>query len=107
MKPGDIYVVNIPELGTHEQEGTRPAVVIAQVTKTIVTIIPCTGNKLALRFPYTLEIEPMKKNGLSVSSIALIFHIRAIDFSFIGQKLGELDKKVFAAIKKQAIKLIG
>ncbi len=107
MRPGDVYIVRIPELGTHEQSGTRPAVIIARVTKTIVTIIPCTGNKLALRFPYTHEIKPTKKNGLSVSSIALIFHIRAVDSSFFREKIGELDKQVLANIRKQARQLIG
>ncbi len=107
MKPGDVYIVNIPELGTHEQSGTRPAVVIARVTKTIVTIIPGTGNRLALRFPYTYEIEPTKKNGLSANSIALVFHIRALDTSFLKEKIGELDEKVLANIRKQTRRLIG
>ncbi len=107
MKPGDVYIVRIPELGTHEQSGTRPAVVIARVTKTIVTIIPCTGNKLALRFPYTYEVEATKRNGLSVSSVALIFHIRAIDSAFLKEKIGKLDKKVLSNIRKQARQLIG
>lgn len=107
MKPGDVYIVRIPELGTHEQSGTRPAVVIAQVTKTVVTIIPCTGNKFALRFPYTCEIEPTKKNGLTVNSVALVFHIRALDSSFLKEKIGELDKKVLVNIKMQARRLIG
>lgn len=107
MRPGDVYIVHIPELGTHEQSGTRPAVIIARVTKTIVTIIPCTSNKLALRFPYTCEIEMTKKNGLSVNSIALVFHIRALDTSFLKEKIGELDRKVLSDIRKQARQLIG
>ena len=107
MKPGDVYIVRIPELGTHEQSGTRPAIVIARVTKTIITIIPCTGNKLALRFPYTCEIEATKRNGLSVNSIALVFHIRALDSSFLKEKIGEIDKKVLTNIRKQARQLIG
>lgn len=78
MKPGDIWVVDIPELGTHEQSGMRPAVVVARVTKTIATIIPCTSNKAALRFPFTYSIEPTKENGLTSPSIALVFHIRAL-----------------------------
>ena len=107
MKPGDVCVVDIPEFGTHEQSGMRPAIVIAQVTKTIVTIIPCTGNKLALRFPYTCEIEPTKSNGLVSVSIALVFHIRAIDVAFLKKKIGELDKRTLIKIRKQARQLIG
>ena len=107
MKPGDVWIVNIPELGTHEESGTRPAVIIARVAKTIVTIIPCTGNKLALRFPYTCEIEPTKNNGLSFTSIALVFHIRAIDVSLLKRKIGEIDKTTLTKIRKQARQLIG
>jgi len=107
MKSGDVWIVQIPELGTHEQSGTRPAVVVASVTKTIVTIIPCTGNKAALRFPYTLPIAPTKKNGLASPSIALVFHIRALDTSFLKKKIGELDKKDFELIRKKARQLIG
>lgn len=107
MKRGDVWIVNIPELGTHEQSGTRPAVIVASVAKTIVTIIPFTANKTALRFPYTCEVSPTKRNGLSTSSIALVFHMRALDISFLKKKIGELDKKVMFTIRKQARNLIG
>jgi len=107
MKHGDVWIVQIPELGTHEQSGTRPAVIIASVAKTIVTVIPFTTNKSALRFPYTLSISSTKKNGLSNTSIALIFHIRALDMTFLKKKIGELDKKDFLLIKKEARRLIG
>lgn len=107
MKSGDVWIVNIPELGSHEQGGIRPSVIVASVAKTIVTIIPFTSNKTALRFPYTYEVEPTKKNGLSTKSIALIFHIRALDTSFLKKKIGELDKKTMDQIRKQARNLIG
>ena len=107
IKVGDVWIVDIPELGTHEQSGTRPAVVIAQVAKTIVTVIPCTGNKLALRFPYTCEIEPTENNGFSFTTVALIFHIRALDTSLLKKKIGEIDKKMLEKIRLQARRLIG
>lgn len=107
MKPGDVWIVHIPGLGTHEQSGVRPAVVVASVAKTIVTIIPCTSNKAALRFPFTLPIAPTEKNGLTSTSVALIFHLRAIDTSLLKNKIGALGKKDFALIKKEARRLIG
>ena len=107
MKPGDVWVVDIPELGTHEQSGIRPAVVIAQVTKTIVTIIPCTSNMIALRFPYTHLVEQTKENGLATQSVALVFHMRALDASYLKKKIGQVDKKTLAAIRTQARRLIG
>jgi mRNA interferase MazF len=107
MKPGDIWVVDLPSLGTHEQSGTRPAVVVARVAKSIVTVIPCTSNMLALRFPYTLDIAPTKQNGLTVPSVALVFHMRAIDTVYLKHKIGTLDKRTLVAIRAQARKLIG
>lgn len=107
MKPGDIWVVEIPTLGTHEQSGVRPAVIVARVAKTVVTIIPCTSNGEALRFPFTSRIEPTKQNGLTVGSVALVFHIRALDVSFLKRRIGELDKKTLADIRKLARRLIG
>lgn len=107
MKPGDIWVVEIPALGTREQSGVRPAVVIARVAKTIVTVIPCTSNGEALRFPFTHRIEPTKQNGLTVVSVALVFHMRALDVSFLKRRIGELDKKTLADIRKLARRLIG
>lgn len=107
MKPGDVWVVDIPELGTHEQSGMRPAVIIARVTKTIVTIIPCTSNMMALRFPYTHLLEKSKENGLTAPSVALVFHIRALDISYLKKKIGQVDKKTLAAIRRHARRLIG
>ena len=107
MRPGDVWVVHIPALGGHEQSGTRPAVIIARVAKTVVTVIPCTSNETALRFPYTHEIKPTKKNGLTKNSIALVFHIRALDVSFLERKIGTLDKKTFTEIRDEAHRLIG
>jgi mRNA interferase MazF len=107
MKPGDVWLVDIPHLGTHEQSGRRPAVVIARVSKNIATIVPCTGNKLALRFPYVLEIDPTDKNGLTDVTIALVFHLRAIDTTLLKKKIGRLDPKSLNEIRKLARKLIG
>ena len=107
MKPGDVWVVEIPELGGHEQSGMRPAVIIAKVAKTIVTIIPLTSNKTALRFPFTYPVESTKSNGLSVNSVALVFHIRALDVGFFQKRIGILDKKTMTQIRKQARRLIG
>lgn len=107
MKPGEIWQVRIPELGTHEQSGTRLSVIVARVTKTIATIIPCTANRKALRFPFTCVVEPTTQNGLSETSVALVFHMRAIDVSYFSQKLGELEKETLATLRKQAHRLIG
>lgn len=85
----------------------RPAVIVARVAKTVVTVVPCTGNPAALRFPYTLELVPTRQNGLTVPTVALVFHLRAIDASYLLKKIGALDTTTFAALRKTARKLIG
>ena len=102
MKPGDVYIVRIPELGTHEQSGTRPAVVIARVTKTIVTIIPCTSNKLALRFPYTYEIAKLAGELIRDAKDPIEFPDAVIAAAAIlhDAKLFTLNKKNFVRISK-------
>jgi|SRR3989344_2664617 len=107
MKSGDVWIVDIPELGTHEQSGIRPAVILARVAKTVVTIIPFTSNQLALRFPFTHLINPTKDNGLAVPSVALIFHLRAIDVSYLQKRIGILDRKTLTDIRKKARQLVG
>jgi mRNA-degrading endonuclease toxin of MazEF toxin-antitoxin module len=107
MKPGDVWVIDIPELKTHEQNGRRPAVIIARVTKNIVTFIPFTTNKKALRFPLTCTVAPTKSNGLREESIALVFQMSALDTSYFEHKVGSLEKKAFEEIRTLARRLIG
>ena len=49
MDKGEIWVVEFPKLDGHEQAGTRPAVVLAEVFG-IAVIVPLTTNLAALRF---------------------------------------------------------
>ncbi|HLD43588.1 MAG TPA: type II toxin-antitoxin system PemK/MazF family toxin [Candidatus Nanoarchaeia archaeon] len=91
MKKGEIWSVEIPAVDGHEQTGTRPAIILAQATN-IAIIIPLTSNVQALRFPYTVDISPSKKNGLDTTSIALVFQIRAIDRKRIKRKIGVLEE---------------
>ena len=107
MKKGEIWVVNMGSTGGHEQEGTRPAVVIADVVGTVITIIPCTSNIESLRFPFTLEIEPSKINGLDKKSIAVIFQLRAIDKNKLKNRIGSLEKKEIKNIDILMKKMLG
>jgi len=107
IRPGEIWVVDIPHLGSHEQSGIRPAVIIARVAQNIVTIIPCTGNLAATRFPYTMALVPEKRNGLTTPSVALVFHLRAIDTAYLVRRIGSLDAKTLVALRREARKLIG
>lgn len=93
MKKGEIWLVELPYSGGQEQEGLRPAIIIANTEIGITTITPLTSNLQALRFQHTCTVEKSKVNGLSSDSIALIFQLRAIDSKRLKRKIGELEIK--------------
>ena len=98
MKKGDVWLVEIPSIKGREQEGHRPAVIIADVRPGLSIIIPCTSNHQALRFQNTLLIRPSPQNGLERESIALIMQIRAIDKKRLKKRIGHLEKSIIHKI---------
>jgi mRNA-degrading endonuclease toxin of MazEF toxin-antitoxin module len=77
MNLGDVYWVEIPVRGGHEQAGRRPAVVIqgSEVSKRLATVllVPLTTQLDALRFPGTVLVETDSENGLRRPSVAWSF----------------------------------
>ncbi len=102
----EIYLVEIPKTNGHEQFGFRPVLLVSQPIPEISLIIPFTSNILALRFPYTLRVEPSLENGLSFPSILLIFQIRAIDSKRLKKRIGKLEKKYIVRIKEEIRKML-
>jgi mRNA interferase MazF len=94
MKKGDVCIINLAVEVGHEQYGQRPAIVISDTGIGILIVVPLTSNLEALRFPYTLAILPDKQNNLKQKSVALIFHIRAIDKSRVVKIIGKINKQV-------------
>jgi mRNA interferase MazF len=106
MKKGEIWLVELPSTDGHEQSGNRPVIVLSDTESNISIIIPFTSNLQALRFLHTLEIKPSKNNGLKDISVALLFHIRAIDKKRLKKKLGDLDNSDLKEIDKILKKLL-
>ena len=79
MKRGEIWLVQLGETFGHEQQGLRPAIILTDTPTSLVLVIPLTTNLKALRFPYTIQMEATKENGLEIDSVALVFHLRSID----------------------------
>jgi len=98
MKRGEVWLVQLGETFGHEQQGLRPAIILTDTTTSLVLIAPVTTNLKALRFPYTIQIEPTKQNGLDEDSIALIFHLRSIDKRRLVRAVGILEKPVLQKI---------
>ncbi len=106
MKKGEIWIVDIGSTGGHEQQGVRPAVIIADVVGSVATIIPCTSNLDSLRFPFTAQLEPSLKNGLDFSSVAVVFQLRAIDKKKLKTKIGFLEKREVKEIDAMMKKML-
>jgi len=92
MKKGEIWILDIPSFGGREQEGKRPAVIVAESNMNLITIIPLTSNMNALRFDNILKINKSEENGLDKDSVALIFHIQSLDKRRFINQIGSLEK---------------
>ena len=105
MNIGDIYTVEIPVSDGHEQAGFRPAIIIQdpryESQLSTVLIVPLTSRLTAQAFPGTFLIRPTSRNGLSVSSVALVFQLRAIDKRRLKRKLGQLNAAQLSQLQEQ------
>ncbi len=104
MARGDVLVIQLPESQRREQTGRRPAIAVQMdlAGEPMLMIAPVTSNLKALKFAFTVQLEPSDENGLSELSVVLVFQMRSVDKSRIVKKLGRLSKdemnKVDAAI---------
>jgi len=107
MKKGEIWIIDIPGLGGHEQRGRRPAIILADTVTSIVIIVPCTSNIQALRFPFTLHVNASKSNGLEAHTIALVLQLRAIDKKRLVKKIGVLEQSHLKEINRMIKQFLG
>ena len=92
MKKGELWRVRLPALGGRSQHGIRPVVVLVDHNLPVVVIIPCTSNLEALRFRFTMRVNPSSRNGLDTASVAMAFQLIAVDRRFFEEKIGVLEK---------------
>jgi mRNA interferase MazF len=105
MKNGEIWLIELPNTLSSEQSGNHPAVLITEVDAGMAIIIPITSNIQAIKFKNTLTLSPSKINGLTKTSVALIFQLRAIDGKRFIKKQGTLENNTMKEINKM-IKLM-
>lgn len=61
-------------------------------------VAPVTSNLAALRFTFSVRVEPSSMNGLTTPSVVTVFQMRAIDKARIIRKIGELASEDLARI---------
>lgn len=106
MARGDVLLINLPDGGGREQSGRRPAIAVQTDVsgEPMLMIAPVTSNLNALRFKFSVKIEPSGENGLKQISVVMVFQMRAIDKTRIIKTIGKLSvedlKKVDAEIRQ-------
>ena len=70
-------------------------------------VVPVTGELAALRFAYTIRVEPSRTNGLTMPSVLLVFQLRAIDQTRIIETLGRLEKEYMDQLNMEMSRLLG
>src|SRR5882672_9147325 len=107
MEVGEIYAVEIPSSNGHEQAGARPAIVVqtsqSESRLPTVLIVPLTSRLPAQAFPGTLLIHPDAENNLAMTSVALVFQLRAIDKRRLKRRIGRISGALLAQVQ-QAMK---
>lgn len=108
MARGDILLVGLPESERREEKGNRPAVAVQAdiASSPMLMIVPVTSALAALRFPFTVRIEPSSTNGLTLPSVAMVFQLRAIDRKRIIRKIGELEADDLAQIDAEIWRML-
>jgi mRNA interferase MazF len=84
------------EFASRVNVGTRPVLVISM-----------TITQAAMRFAGTTLIQPTVENGLRQGSVALVFHLRAIDRQRIQERIGVVSAEDLNTMFEELGKLMG
>ena len=92
MARGDVLIVSLPATDGREQSGRRPAVAVQTdiAGEPMLMVAPVTSNLKASRFRFSVRIAPSLENGLTETSVIMVFQMRAIDKARVVRRLGAL-----------------
>jgi mRNA interferase MazF len=77
-----------------------------QAGEPMLVIAPVTSNLAALRFAFSVRVEPSPENGLTAPSVVMVFQIRAIDKARIIRKIGRLSPDDLARIDAEVWQML-
>ena len=64
----------------------------------MLMVAPVTSSLAALRFAFSVRVEPSNENGLTTPSVVMVFQMRAIDKARIVRKIGRVSNEDMARI---------
>jgi len=108
MARGDVVVIDLPVSEWREQSGRRPAVAVQTdlAGEPMLVVAPITSNLAALRFAFTVRVEPSPENGLTLPSIVMVFQLRAVDKQRLVRKIGPMSKADMARIDAEIWRML-
>jgi len=108
MARGDVLIVSLPATDGREQSGRRPAVAVQTdiAGEPMLMVAPITSNLKASRFRFTVKIDPSSENGLSETSVIMVFQMRAIDKTRVVKKLGTLSDSDLRLVDSEIWKML-
>jgi mRNA interferase MazF len=108
MARGDILLVALPDSDKREEKGNRPAIAIQTdgPNSPMLMIVPITSSLAALRFSFTIAIDPSPINGLTLPSVAMVFQMRAIDRKRIIKMIGILEPEYLHQLDEEIRKML-
>lgn len=108
MARGDVVIIELPVSELREQSGRQPAVAVQTdlAGEPMLMVVPITSNLAALRFAFTVRVEPTRENGLITSSVVMVFQMRAVDKQRIIRKIGQMSKADMARIDAEIWRML-
>ena len=108
MARGDVVVMDLPVSELREQSGRRPAVAVQTdlAGEPMLVVAPITSNLAALRFAFSVLVEPSPENGLTIPSIVMVFQLRAVDKQRLVRKIGQMSKADMARIDAEIWRML-
>lgn len=108
MARGDVVIIELPASELREQSGRRPAVAVQTdlAGEPMLMVAPITSNVVALRFAFSVRVEPSPENGLTVPSIVMVFQMRAVDKQRVVRKIGQMSNDDMARIDAEIWRML-
>ena len=102
MARGDVLLVSLPPSDRREQSGRRPAVAVQtdQAGEPMLMVAPVTSSLAALRFAFSVRVEPSNENGTHNTFRRYGFSNEGYrqltaDSAFLGEDMARIDAEIW------------
>jgi mRNA interferase MazF len=88
--------------------GGGPAVAVQTdlAGEPMLVVAPITSNLAALRFAFSVRVEPSPENGLTLPSIVMVFQLRTVDKQRLVRKIGQMSRADMARIDAEIWRML-